>query len=145
VKVWDSQTYSSILSFNLPADQPKDICALDFSKDGRYIAVGTGKGMLYVYSAHDGSLVRNLNVARPEGTYDVNFNFTSDKVAACDYNGGCVSNLPHIFIPLRVPLSDSNVYIMDPIRLPCLTLRARILDTWRSEQLLYFYKHGQVG
>lgn len=81
VKLWDPATEKE--RFTL-ARHTAMVYALAFSPNGQYVASGSGDRAVHVWSARDGSLIRTFTA--PSGVFDLSFNRTGDKLAACCAN-----------------------------------------------------------
>lgn len=78
VKTWDAETGKSLFTF---ADHTKPVYNIAFSPDGQYIASGSLDQTLRIWSVRDGKCVRKSK--GDGGIYEVAWNHTGDKVAAC--------------------------------------------------------------
>lgn len=81
VKLWDVDVGRCVHTLR---GHSEAVYSVAFSPNGRYVATGSFDKNIYVWSVADGSLVRTCK--GEAGIYEVSWNSTGDKVAACFAN-----------------------------------------------------------
>jgi len=82
VKLWDAETGKCVRT--LTKNTPDPVYSVAFSPDGQFIATGSIDRNVNIYSVKDGSFINTCQGTG--GIFEVCWNYTGDKVAACFSN-----------------------------------------------------------